>query len=61
MGIVCCANCGHQHSGLRTGCPQCGMKPGQVLSHRSTGRAQAFRGTLLSGMIDCSRSKADQQ
>ena len=61
MGIVCCANCGHQHSGLRTGCPQCGMKPGQVLSHRSTGRAQVFRGTLLSGMIDCSHSKADQK
>ena len=60
MGIVCCANCGHQHSGLRLGCPQCGMKPGQVLSHRATGRVQAFPGTWFPGRVNGSPAKGDQ-
>ena len=60
MGIVCCANCGHQHSGLRTGCPQCGMKPGQVLSHRATGRVQPFPVDLAPELVNVPDGMVDK-
>ena len=33
MALVCCARCAHMHSGLRSGCPQCGIKLIDDLSH----------------------------